>query len=240
MLQQRLSSQAGRAPTPRQRDLRATFASRGGLRDAAVFSATPRRLGLAPHSSSSSVRRVAAGSSSSAEPTTTAATSAEDVLSPPMRIGHGFDLHRLEPGYKLVIGGLDIPHDRGCVAHSDGDVLQHCVTDAILGALCLDDIGQLFPDNDPKWKGAASEIFTREAVRLCDDKGYRIGNVDATIIAQRPKLSPHKEGIRTNLARLLGLDPSLVNIKAKTHEKVDSLGENRSIACHSVVLLLKK
>ena len=164
----------------------------------------------------------------------------DPILSPPMRIGHGFDLHRLEPGYKLIIGGLDIPHDRGCVAHSDGDVLLHCVTDAVLGALCLEDIGQIFPDNDPKWKGAASDIFMNEAMRLCDEMGYRVSNLDATIIAQRPKLSPHKEIIRDNVATLLKCDRRLVNIKAKTHEKVDSLGENRSIGCHCVVLLVKK
>jgi len=164
----------------------------------------------------------------------------DDALSPPLRIGHGFDLHRLEPGYKLIIGGLDIPHDRGCVAHSDGDVLLHCVTDAVLGALCLEDIGQIFPDNDPKWKGAASDIFMNEAMRLCDEMGYRVSNLDATIIAQRPKLSPHKEIIRDNVAKLLQCDRRLVNIKAKTHEKVDSLGENRSIGCHCVVLLVKK
>merc|ERR1712157_212718 len=169
-----------------------------------------------------------------------AQSSDDDALSPPMRIGHGFDLHRLEPGYKLIIGGLDIPHDRGGVAHSDGDVLLHCVTDAVLGALCLEDIGQIFPDNDPKWKGAASDIFMNEAMRLCDEMGYRVSNLDATIIAQRPKLSPHKEIIRDNVATLLKCDRRLVNIKAKTHEKVDSLGENRSIGCHCVVLLVKK
>ncbi|QDZ22118.1 2-C-methyl-D-erythritol 2,4-cyclodiphosphate synthase [Chloropicon primus] len=164
----------------------------------------------------------------------------DPILSPPLRIGHGFDLHRLEPGHKLIIGGLDIPHDRGCVAHSDGDVLLHCVTDAVLGALCLEDIGQLFPDNDPKWKGQASDLFMNEAMRLCDEMGYRVSNLDATIIAQRPKLSPHKETIRDNVAKLLKVDRRLVNIKAKTHEKVDSLGENRSIGCHCVVLLVKK
>lgn len=157
----------------------------------------------------------------------------------PFRVGHGWDLHRLEPGYPLIIGGIDIPHERGCVAHSDGDVLLHTVVDAILGALCLPDIGQLFPDNDPKWKGARSDIFLKEAVRLMKEKGYELGNIDCTIIAQKPKLSPHKENIRNNLCEILGADPSVVNIKAKTHEKVDSLGENRSIACEAVVLLLK-
>ncbi|XP_026379837.1 2-C-methyl-D-erythritol 2,4-cyclodiphosphate synthase, chloroplastic-like [Papaver somniferum] len=158
----------------------------------------------------------------------------------PFRVGHGFDLHRLEPGYPLIIGGISIPHDRGCEAHSDGDVLLHCVVDAILGALGLPDIGQIFPDNDPKWKGAASSVFIKEAVRLMDEAGYEIGNLDATLILQRPKVSPHKENIRANLSELLGADPSVINLKAKTHEKVDSLGENRSIAAHTVVLLMRK
>lgn len=169
------------------------------------------------------------------------ATSAADPAAPilPYRIGHGWDLHRLEPGYPLIIGGIDIPHDRGCVAHSDGDVLLHTVTDAILGGLSLPDIGQIFPDNDPKWKGARSDIFVKEAVKLMRERGYTIGNIDCTIIAQRPKLSPHKEVIRENLCKLLEAHPSVVNIKAKTHEKVDSLGENRSIACEAVVLLIR-
>nr|AIO06388.1 2C-methyl-D-erythritol 2,4-cyclodiphosphate synthase [Dendrobium officinale] len=158
----------------------------------------------------------------------------------PFRVGHGFDLHRLEPGYPLIIGGIKIPHDRGCEAHSDGDVLLHCVVDAILGALGLPDIGQIFPDNDPKWKGAASSVFIKEAVRLMRESGYELGNLDSTLILQKPKLSPHKETIRANLCELLGADPSVVNIKAKTHEKVDSLGENRSIAAHTVVLLMRK
>ncbi|KAF2537097.1 hypothetical protein F2Q68_00019471 [Brassica cretica] len=177
-----------------------------------------------------------------------AASSTVDVNEPvkksvrtlPFRVGHGFDLHRLEPGYPLIIGGIDIPHDRGCEAHSDGDVLLHCVVDAILGALGLPDIGQIFPDSDPKWKGAASSVFIKEAVRLMDEAGYEIGNLDATLILQRPKISPHKETIRSNLSKLLGADPSVVNLKAKTHEKVDSLGENRSIAAHTIILLMKK
>lgn len=158
----------------------------------------------------------------------------------PFRIGHGFDLHRLEPGLPLIIGGVNIPHDRGCEAHSDGDVLLHCVVDAILGALGLPDIGQLFPDNDPKWKGAVSSVFVVEAVRRMKAAGYVIGNLDATLILQRPKLSPHKEAIRAILCELLDADPSVINLKAKTHEKVDSLGENRSIAAHTVVLLMRK
>ncbi|KAK1304682.1 hypothetical protein QJS10_CPB11g02170 [Acorus calamus] len=158
----------------------------------------------------------------------------------PFRVGHGFDLHRLEPGLPLIIGGVDIPHDRGCEAHSDGDVLLHCVVDAILGALGLPDIGQIFPDTDPRWRGARSSVFMREAVRLMHEAGYELGNLDATLILQKPKLSPHKEAIRANLCEMLGADPSVVNLKAKTHEKVDSLGENRSVAAHTVVLLMRK
>jgi 2-C-methyl-D-erythritol 2,4-cyclodiphosphate synthase len=120
-----------------------------------------------------------------ASPTAAAATQ----TSLPFRVGHGFDLHRLEEGdYKLILGGIEIPHDRGCVAHSDGDALLHTVTDAILGALARPDIGQLFPDTDPKWKGATSDVFVREAVRLMEGDGYELGNIDVTVILQRPKV----------------------------------------------------
>ena len=171
------------------------------------------------------------------------ATAAAAAPTLPFRVGHGFDLHRLEegPDLKLILGGITIPHDRGCVAHSDGDALLHTVTDAILGALARPDIGQLFPDTDPKWKGATSDVFLREAVRLMAADGYGLGNIDVTVILQRPKLSPHKDAIRANLAALLGgVDPGVVNVKAKTHEKVDSLGEGRSVAVHAVVLLVRQ
>ncbi len=154
------------------------------------------------------------------------------------RIGHGFDLHRLEPGLPLIVGGERLEHDRGCAAHSDGDVVYHAVTDAILGALGQEDIGQLFPDNDAAWKGADSRIFVEEAARRMRAEGYAVGNIDVTVILQRPKLSPHKAAIRNNLAALLGCDLAQVNIKGKTHEQVDALGENRAIACHVVVLLV--
>ena len=160
-------------------------------------------------------------------------------MSLPYRVGHGFDLNRLEPGLPLIVGGLRLEHDRGCAAHSDGDVVYHSVVDAILGALAKQDIGQLFPDNDPKWKGAESKVFVAEAVRVMREAGYTIGNLDVTVILQKPKLGPHKEQIRKNLAYLLGCEMDQVNIKGKTHEHVDSLGENRSIACHVVVLLVK-
>ena len=129
------------------------------------------------------------------------------------RIGHGYDLHRLEPELPLIVGGVKLEHDRGCAAHSDGDVVYHAVTDAILGALGQDDIGQLFPDNDPKWKDADSHIFVEEAVRRMRDAGYTIGNLDITIILERPKLRPHKVTIKANLADLLNCDISQVNIK---------------------------
>lgn len=154
------------------------------------------------------------------------------------RIGHGFDLHRLEPGHDLIVGGVKLDHDCGCVAHSDGDVLYHAVTDALLGALGQDDIGQLFPDNDPKWGGADSAIFLREAFMRMMAAGYAIGNLDCTVLLQQPKLGPHKPAIKANLAKLLGCDASRVNVKAKTHEEVDSIGQGRAIACHVAVLLI--
>ncbi len=160
--------------------------------------------------------------------------------SQPIRIGHGFDLHRLEAGHKLVVGGLHVQHDRGADAHSDGDVVYHAVTDAVLGALAQDDIGQLFPDNDPKWRGADSTVFVKEATRRMTDAGYVIGNLDVTVILQRPKLGPHKPAIRANLAALLGCDISRVNVKAKTHERVDAVGQGHAIACHAVILLMQQ
>lgn len=154
-----------------------------------------------------------------------------------LRVGHGFDLHRLEPGLPLILGGVRLEHDRGCAAHSDGDAVYHAVTDAILGALALPDIGQLFPDTDPQWKGATSDVFLRAAGAMMLQQGYCIANLDVTVILERPKLAPHKEQIRQNIAGLLGLSLEQVNLKAKTHEKVDSIGENRSVGCHAMILL---
>ncbi|MFW6059850.1 MAG: 2-C-methyl-D-erythritol 2,4-cyclodiphosphate synthase [Phycisphaeraceae bacterium] len=156
----------------------------------------------------------------------------------PYRIGHGFDLHRLEPGRDLIVGGVKLDHDRGAAAHSDGDVVYHAVTDAVLGALGQEDIGQLFPDCDAQWKGADSSVFVEEAARRMRAAGYAIGNLDVTVILEKPKLGAHKERIKANLARLLGCDVSQVNLKGKTHEQVDALGENRAVACHAVVLLV--
>ena len=154
------------------------------------------------------------------------------------RIGHGFDLHRLEAGRRLVLGGIEVPHDRGCAAHSDGDVVLHALTDAILGALGQEDIGQLFPDDQADWKDADSAIFIREAVQRMNEAGYRLANTDITLILQRPKLAPHKAAMQSRLAELLQTDPARINLKGKTHEQVDAIGENRAVACHVVVLLL--
>ncbi len=156
----------------------------------------------------------------------------------PMRIGHGFDLHRLEPGYRLVLGGQAIEHELGCAAHSDGDVVYHAVTDAILGALGQDDIGQAFPDHDPQWESADSSLFVRYAAKKMRTAGYTLGNLDATVILQRPKLSPHKRAIRKHLSGLLGCGLNQVNVKGKTHERVDALGQGVAVACDAVVLLL--
>lgn len=156
-----------------------------------------------------------------------------------MRIGHGYDLHRLEEGRALVLGGLDLPHNVGCAGHSDGDAVYHCVVDAILGALALPDIGQLFPDTDPRFKDQKSHVFMTAAYARMHLAGYRVGNLDVTLIIERPKIAPHKEKMRANIAELLQCPISAVNLKAKTHEKVDAVGENRAVEVHAVVVLLK-
>jgi 2-C-methyl-D-erythritol 2,4-cyclodiphosphate synthase len=160
-------------------------------------------------------------------------------MEPWARVGHGYDLHRLEAGRPLVIGGVTVPHDRGAAGHSDGDVVYHAVTDAICGALGEPDIGQLFPDDDPRWEGSDSTVFVAEAARRMRERGYGIGNVDVTVVLERPKLSPHKATMRANLERLLGCGPGRVNVKGKTHEGVDAVGEGRAIECHVAALLVR-
>jgi 2-C-methyl-D-erythritol 4-phosphate cytidylyltransferase/2-C-methyl-D-erythritol 2,4-cyclodiphosphate synthase len=153
------------------------------------------------------------------------------------RVGTGYDLHRLEPGKPLIIGGVTIPHEAGLAGHSDADVLCHAVTDAILGAAGAGDIGQHFPDTDPKWKGADSIELLKAAVAVVRAAGYAVSNVDAVIIAERPKLAPHIPAMRENLARALGIETPWVSVKGKTNEKVDALGRNEAIAVHAVALL---
>ena len=162
---------------------------------------------------------------------------------PSIRIGHGYDLHRLAPlsgpdhPKPLVLGGIRFDSDRGVIAHSDGDCLLHAITDAILGALALPDIGQLFPDSDSRWAGANSETFLNEARSRAAAAGYTIANLDATVILETPKLGPRKEELRRNIARILNIDISQVNVKGKTHENVDAVGERRALEVHAVILL---
>ena len=166
---------------------------------------------------------------------------------PATLIGHGYDLHRLErlppagPGRPLILGGVAIDQEpaaaRGPVGHSDGDALLHAITDALLGAIAAPDIGQLFPDTDPAHEARDSADFLAEALRRVAGTGYRPSNLDATVILQRPKLGPHKETIRARLAELLAMPAARVNLKGKTHERVDAVGEGRAIEVHAVVLL---
>jgi 2-C-methyl-D-erythritol 2,4-cyclodiphosphate synthase len=156
----------------------------------------------------------------------------------PFRIGQGYDCHALVEGRKLIIGGVDIPHHVGLLGHSDADVLLHAITDSILGAAALGDIGKHFPDTDPEFKGADSRKLLKEAAKRVVATGYSIGNIDCTIIAQRPKMAPHIPGMRANIAEDLGVDISQVNVKAKTNEKLGYLGREEGIAAESIALLI--
>jgi 2-C-methyl-D-erythritol 2,4-cyclodiphosphate synthase len=158
---------------------------------------------------------------------------------PPFRIGQGYDCHALVAGRKLIIGGVTIPHATGLMGHSDADVLLHAITDAIIGAAGLGDIGKHFPDTDPKFSGADSRTLLRAIAERITQAGYAIGNVDATIIAQAPKMAPHIPQMVTNIAADLGLDAGCVNVKAKTNEKLGYLGREEGIAAEAVTLLYR-
>ena len=153
------------------------------------------------------------------------------------RIGEGWDTHALVPGRKLIIGGVEIPHTVGLLGHSDADVLLHAITDALLGAAGLGDIGSHFPDTDARFKGADSTVLLAEVGRLLMERGYRIGNIDSTVIAQAPKLAPHIPAMCRRIAQVLGLAPEQVNVKAKTAEKLGPVGEGRAMEARAVVLL---
>ncbi len=154
-----------------------------------------------------------------------------------MRIGHGYDVHRLVVGRDLILGGVKIPHETGLLGHSDADVLTHAVMDALLGAAALGDIGKLFPDSDAKYKGADSLALAKEVARRLAAAGYRIGNVDATVVAEAPKLAPHIGKMRENLAGALGVDVSAVSVKATTEEGLSFTGAREGIAAHAVCLI---
>ena len=156
-----------------------------------------------------------------------------------LRIGEGWDIHALVEGRKLILGGVEIPHTKGLLGHSDADALLHAITDALLGAAALGDIGSHFPDTDPQFKGADSGVLLAEAVRRVRAKGLEIANVDSTVIAQAPKLAPHIATMRQNIAQALGIDVDYVNVKAKTAEKMGPVGEGRAMEARAVVLLLR-
>ncbi len=154
-----------------------------------------------------------------------------------MRIGHGYDVHRLVEGRKCVIGGVDIPYEKGLLGHSDADVLLHAIMDAVLGAMAAGDIGKLFPDNDPAYKGADSLALTRRVAEVMGQRGYRLGNIDATVIAQAPKLAPYILQMRAHIAEAFGVDIDRVSVKATTEERLGFTGSGEGIAAHAVCLL---
>ena len=154
-----------------------------------------------------------------------------------MRIGHGYDVHRLVEGRDLILGGVKIPYEKGLLGHSDADVLLHAVSDALLGAAGLGDIGRHFPDTDPKYKGADSLELLRQVYRKISEKGYRVGNIDVTMIAQRPKLKDYIPQMQANIAVAVGTEPDRVNVKATTEEKLGFTGTGEGMSCHAVCLL---
>jgi 2-C-methyl-D-erythritol 2,4-cyclodiphosphate synthase len=160
-------------------------------------------------------------------------------LSSALRIGNGFDVHALVPGRKLIIGGVEIAHDRGLDGHSDADVLLHAICDALLGAAALGDIGRHFPDSDSRWKGADSRALLRHVHELVSARGWRVGNVDATIIAQAPRMAPHVAAMVAHIAADLGIDADCVNVKATTTERLGFTGRGEGIAAQAVATLVR-
>ena len=156
-----------------------------------------------------------------------------------MRIGHGYDVHRLVEGRRLILGGVEVPYEKGLLGHSDADVLTHALMDALMGAAALGDIGHIFPDTDPQYAGADSMLLLAEVMRRIGEKGYRVENADCTVIAQRPKLASYIPQMKERLAAALHIDPDCMNVKATTEEKLGFTGEGLGIAAHAVVLLEK-
>lgn len=156
-----------------------------------------------------------------------------------LRIGHGYDVHKLVEGRKLIIGGVEIPHEKGLLGHSDADVLLHAISDALLGAAALGDIGCLFPDNDEKYKGADSLLLLKEVVSVLSDNGYGVINIDCTLIAQKPKMRPYIDEMRNNIASVCGIAVEFVSVKATTEEGLGFSGSCEGMAAHSVCLIEK-
>ncbi len=161
-------------------------------------------------------------------------------MSESTRVGIGYDIHRLVEGRKLVLGGVEIPFEKGLLGHSDSDVLTHAICDALLGAAALGDIGAHFPDTDPRWAGASSLDFLAHAVELITEHGYSIANVDATVLAERPKLRPYIQAMRESLAAVLRIDVDQVNVKAKTNEELESIGRGEAMAAQAIALLITR
>lgn len=154
-----------------------------------------------------------------------------------MRIGHGYDVHKLIEGRRLIVGGVEIPHTMGLLGHSDADVLLHAISDALLGACAMGDIGKLFPDTDDRWEGADSLVLLREVVKKINENGFYIENIDSTLIAKKPKMSPYIEQMRANIADACGVDISAVSVKATTEEKLGFTGREEGISAHAVALI---
>lgn len=155
-----------------------------------------------------------------------------------MRIGHGYDVHKLVDGRKLIIGGVDIPYDKGLLGHSDADVLLHAISDALLGAAALGDIGKLFPDNDPAYENADSLVLLKKVVDKLSENGYKIGNIDSTIIAQNPKMKPHIDKMRKNISLACGVDIGCISVKATTEEWLGFTGSGEGISAHAVCIII--
>jgi 2-C-methyl-D-erythritol 4-phosphate cytidylyltransferase/2-C-methyl-D-erythritol 2,4-cyclodiphosphate synthase len=239
------------AQTPqafRREILAAAFAASGDL-DASDEALLVERAGFAVHLVPGDPANVKVTTPEDLEAARERAESfASETANPPVawsamplvRIGTGYDLHRLVEGRPLILGGVAIPFEKGLAGHSDADILCHAVTDAVLGAAAMGDIGRLFPDTDPRWKGADSVGMLREAVAEARTAGFAVSTVDATIIAERPKLVAHLGAMRANLAKALGVEPWSVSVKAKTNEGMDSMGRGESMACHAVALVVKR
>lgn len=224
------------AQTPQafRRDILARALEEGAAVDATDEAMLVERLGLPVHVVDGDVRNVKITTEGDLVDAKAAAARAPSRM---MRIGNGYDLHRLVAGRPLILAGVTIPFALGLDGHSDADIVCHAVTDAVLGAAGAGDIGRMFPDTDPKWKGADSIALLRGAVARVQEAGYRVSNVDVTVIAQKPKLLPYLDAMRAKLADVLNIDAGAISVKGKTNEGVDSMGRGESMACHAVALL---
>lgn len=230
------------AQTPQafRREVLARAIAEGGTDDATDEAMLAERAGIPVHLVEGDAANIKVTTMDDLEDARSrrAAMAGSGRAAPGMRVGHGYDLHRLVEGRPLVLAGVPIPFERGLDGHSDADIVCHAVTDAVLGAAGLGDIGRLYPDTDAEWKDADSIALLEGAMARVREAGFAIGNVDVTVIAERPKLVPHLEAMRARLAAALGCPPAAVSLKGKTNEGVDSMGRRESMACHAVVLLV--